>query len=1017
MSVEFYIGRPATGKTQTCVQRVRDTLSSQPLSEVWVIVPDRLQATALRQRLAQSGGVIGAHIGTFGDLYRNILERAGNYIPVASAPLLHTIIQEVVALLSESGELIYYAPLRTMPGFFLALRDSFAELKRSLVFPEQFVEFSQEGTRAQQELARVYLLYQTRLRELGWADSEGLSWLAVELLESHTTVAKSIRMLAVDGFDSFTGAQRRALQLLAGQVGELLITFPGERDSQRLAHRRFTDTMEKLIRDLSPHITTLAEGPFLPPDILHLENSLFEPGDGLVKNAESHFLLETRSPADEAREALRWIKAHVVRDGIALSDCAIFTPNPDVYNPFLRASAEEFGIPAYFSQVTVLAASLAIAALLNLLALPAQNFKTRMLFNALRSPYFEFGLDSGSIDVLEEISRKARIIEGQEQWLETWERLSPTQLQDQPDLDDERRLPGLPRGEQAQSLQRSLQICFDVLAMPTQSQSQTVWVSWLEDLLDRLGFYHQADNERDELACEVLRESLRAMVLSETVTGERLVNYASFLTSLQSTLNGAGLPEPRLKGQPALLIGRMVEARGVSFKAVVLLGFSEGIFPEVERTDPFLDEPLRQALGLEQRLNREQAGLFYQAVTRTDQYLLITRPYLSDDGENWEASPFWEDVQKRFDKTALKIVRPDDVPSLNDAASSQELLFWAVRHKKLPGRFSELEPRWEALRHARDILHARRAKEPAGAHEGVIPELSQKMTERYPLGSVWSTSRLEAYGNCPHQFYVKVALGLEPRTIPELGLDVSQLGTLLHKVLEEAYSTAANPNDVTSILATLPEIARKVFEDAPMEYGFRPSTLWEFEQAQLLSSLQQTIEALNDESVGWTPMAYEQKFGIGDIPPLEIDLGAEKMRLRGVIDRLDHNEDGDIRVVDYKTGSSHLESKDLKSGARLQLPLYAMAAQETLHRGHVVEGFYWKILAAEPGALKLSRFKTEDGQGVDAAIQVVTDHLSRILAGIRSAEFPPIPPKGGCPTYCPVVQWCWRYQPGWGGAK
>ena len=122
-------------------------------------------------------------------------------------------------------------------------------------------------------------------------------------------------------------------------------------------------------------------------------------------------------------------------------------------------------------------------------------------------------------------------------------------------------------------------------------------------------------------------------------------------------------------------------------------------------------------------------------------------------------------------------------------------------------------------------------------------------------------------------------------------------------------------------------------------------------------------------------------------------------------------------MVDYKSGSSHLEPKDLKSGARLQLPLYAMAAEHTLQLGNVAEGLYWMIQGAKPGALKLSRFETEHGYGVDEAIYVVVEHLRKILAGIRAAEFPPNPPKSGCSPYCPAMQWCWRYEPGWGGKR
>ena len=138
------------------------------------------------------------------------------------------------------------------------------------------------------------------------------------------------------------------------------------------------------------------------------------------------------------------------------------------------------------------------------------------------------------------------------------------------------------------------------------------------------------------------------------------------------------------------------------------------------------------------------------------------------------------------------------------------------------------------------------------------------------------------------------------------------------------------------------------------------------------------------------------------------------MKIRGVIDRVDKNMSGDLRVVDYKTGGSHLGANDLKKGQRLQLPIYAMAAQDALKLGKAVDGIYWKILAAEAGSLKLAKFKTEDGEGIEAANDVARKHLKRILNGIHLAAFPPKKPDGGCPSYCPAVQWCWRYKAaGW----
>ena len=184
-----------------------------------------------------------------------------------------------------------------------------------------------------------------------------------------------------------------------------------------------------------------------------------------------------------------------------------------------------------------------------------------------------------------------------------------------------------------------------------------------------------------------------------------------------------------------------------------------------------------------------------------------------------------------------------------------------------------------------------------------------------------------------------------------------------------------------------------------------------------METLRTTVEALDNASKGWTPAEFEKKFGIDGEPPLEVNLGDEIIRLRGIIDRVDRNEHGQLRVIDYKTGGRHLTPKDLQRGTRLQLPIYALAAQDALKLGIVEEGLYWKIKDAEAGSLKLSKFSSDDSEGVDAAIKVANEHLRRIVSGIRAGQFPPIPPKGGCPSYCPAISWCWRYEPGFGGGQ
>ena len=320
-----------------------------------------------------------------------------------------------------------------------------------------------------------------------------------------------------------------------------------------------------------------------------------------------------------------------------------------------------------------------------------------------------------------------------------------------------------------------------------------------------------------------------------------------------------------------------------------------------------------------------------------------------------------------------------------------------------------MSQRLDGLRHARQVLAARRAKTANSPYEGSGDAILAEINRRYTPTHVWSPSRLESYRTCPHQFFVGTALGLEPRLLPALGLDASQLGSILHKILEQVYREGFDAADGAAIDTAVGRVADQVFRTAPDDYGFRPSALWEIEKGQLKASVANTVRKLA-EDITWIPFGYELAFGLHGKPPLEIALQGETIRVRGVIDRVDINANGDLRVIDYKTGGSHLDAKDLKDGRRLQLPIYALAARDALKLGQPVEGLYWKILASEAGSLKLSRYKKDELQGFKAAVLEARGHLQAVMQGIRMADFSPRQPQGGCPTYCPAAQWCWRYE-------
>ena len=1032
MAARLVLAPAASGKTHACLERVRSTLQTTPLTEVWAVLPDRTQAVDFRRRLAEQGGALGAHVGTFGDLYAELLALADRPIPVAPEPVLHRLVRGAIDILAAQGKLQHYLPIQRRPGFVLALNDLIAELKRSRIEPPQFTAAVHGRGKRLEELAALYTEYQESLIRLGWADPEGLGWLAVEALKADPTLPTSWRLLITDGFDSFNPTQLETLSLLSRRVEEILLTLSGEPGMARTAHRRFARTLAQIEAALAPQIETLERAARLPPALAHLEASLFNPKPGHISAGRNITFIEAQTAALEARESLRWLKARIVRDRVEPEKCAVIARDLSPYRPYLREAAREFGMPLRFADSDPLARNPAMTAALGLLELTLQHWARRPLLAALGSPYFDlstFGLSASDARRLDEAARWGQVIEGLDQWEEALQRLAQQPARRE-EVDDEPRPPRPPTGAEAEGFWKKLSALARRVT-PPEKASLVDFVEWVEDLLSDetgLGLSGRVATQkdtvaRDQAALVVFREVLRALVLADSLAGQRKeLAYAEFYAELRGATEAATYigDDARTRRGGRIYAASLSAARGVPYRAVAVLGLSEGLFPAPLAEDPFLSDEERASLQearlpLEPRLRSDQQTLFYEAVTRATEYLLLTRPYLADDGERWEPSPYWTAALSLFDVQPRR-ARPDDVQPHANAASGIELLAGAVRARSLPRVFADLEPQWAGLQHAGNVLRARIARDPRGGFEGQLDALSRVLAGRYGPAYVWSASRLETYGACGYRFFVASALGLEPREAPAAGYDVAQLGVMLHAILERVYQAVADPTDVEAVVTMLPRVAQEVFDSAPVRYGFRPTPLWDAQRDELLEVLENTLHGLAEESKGFKPIRFEAQFGMEGSPPLELEIDSGTALFHGVIDRVDRDGEGGIRIIDYKTGASGLAARDLGEGRRLQLALYALAAERTLDLGRLVDAFYWGILKGEPSSLRLERFsfQADDGRefkGVPGAIRLVTEHVGTHVEGIRSGQFLPIPPRGGCPDYCPAKLFCWRYIP------
>ncbi len=1068
MGVKLFIAPAAAGKTEYALALARACAAGLAATPR-VIVASALQRQSWHNRLALSGGAIGVRVSTFDAVYAECLNAAGQVYITLDEPVQYRVLRAVV---DELG-LKYYAPLVSRPGFISAVQQLIAEWKAARIWPDVLANaFSQLGDEPRlRELAEIYAAYQQRLQDQGWADRAGLAWLAVEALEcGDSKVAHDWPLVIVDGFDDFTKVQLALLRALAERVGELVVTLTGCQDghARPLVHRRFCRTRKHLERELN---ATAAALPTLSsrsvPALAHLEKSLHRSGAARMDAAGVIDLIEAPDRMGEVRAALRWLKERILVDGMRPREVALLMRDVAPYRALILQTAQEFGLPVRLASGLPLASNPVIAALRDLLRLvlplsstdPQPSLPRRLVVEAWRSPYFDWsawpaenasepiGIAAGDAERLDVAARWARVIGGLGQWEEGLEFLSRRSRD--AGIDDEERDVShtVPVGQDVQELLGKLRRFVQRLTPPV-SGSMRDFALWLETLIGsdpelrnvrasrpseptslrlvarareaRAGDTVSALAASDVSALRALKNVLRGLVWAEEAMAQpEDVDWPRFLEELDGAMEATSYPAPLRPECEEILVADVVAARGVPFRAVAIMGLAEGEFPKVLSEDPFLRDHDRQQLSdrfdLAMELPTESAEheFFYEAVTRARDRLLCTRPRLAENGADWQPSPLWEELTGLFHVqpqrlTAQSVVEPDHVASWPELLQSlalhpqcQSLQEWARRQQP---------ERCEAFNRAAHVLRLRAGREEQSEFEGDLGTLADDLDRRYcAAGSPWSASRLETYRCCPFRFFVQYVLGLEPREEPQEGLDVRQLGSTYHRILELVYQSpeVQDKSDLDQLLAALPDVAAKVLDEAPAREGFRATAWWQQTRREMVENVHCSLQALHapDVALGFVPAGQEQSFD-GNVR-LSLQDGEQWLRLRGVIDRVERRPDGKVRIIDYKTaGPSGYDNRSVAEGKKMQLPLYALAARDVLQLGEAADGFYWHVRHAERSSFTLRRFQETEGK---SALQVVGEVAWEVVQEVRRGAFKPNPPDNGCPTYCPAAAFCWHF--------
>jgi putative RecB family exonuclease len=251
-----------------------------------------------------------------------------------------------------------------------------------------------------------------------------------------------------------------------------------------------------------------------------------------------------------------------------------------------------------------------------------------------------------------------------------------------------------------------------------------------------------------------------------------------------------------------------------------------------------------------------------------------------------------------------------------------------------------------------------------------------------PLPRSLSPSKVGSFKDCALAFRFTAI-----DRLPEPPSVATAKGTLVHIALERLHW--AHPRGDRSVDAALWELAgawEEFLDDA------------EFSQLDLADGAEAAFKA-DAELLVRRYFELEDPDSI-EVVGVELTLEAEVagLRLRGIIDRLDVTEDGDLVVVDYKTGRVPGEIQEQSRLAGVQF--YALLCEQVLgRRPSRVRLLYLR----DP--LSIEAVPTE--QSLRGLRQRTTAIWSAIEQACRTEDFRP-KPSALC-SWCSFKTWCPAY--------
>jgi ATP-dependent helicase/nuclease subunit B len=549
------------------------------------------------------------------------------------------------------------------------------------------------------------------------------------------------------------------------------------------------------------------------------------------------------------------------------------------------------------------------------------------------------------------------------------------------------------------------------------------WTEWLERF--------------DALAPRVLRRPARV----QRVLGELLPMGAIGPVTLEEARDVLADRLRSLDEQPpaerygCVFVGSPHQGRGRAFKVVFVPALAERLFPQKPREDPMLLDaemraPLQAGLAVQEDRAKTERLLLRLAAGAATERLWLSYPRLDVSGARPRVPSFYVlDVMR----AVTGRIPNHEVLQREAAAEGDATLDWPaprrpetaiddVEHDLATlGELLDVDERSSVRGHAHYMLGLNdalrrsvtrrwaKAQSRWRVQDGLIraadaikPMLASQRLAARP----YSVSALQKFATCPYQFALSAIYRLEPNQEPEplQRLDPLMKGAIFHEVqagfFRALHARGALPvtaGRVNAALAVLDDVVKSVAAKYEEELAPAIARVWRDEIGAIGRDLRVWVRKL-PEAEGWTPEYFEFSFGLADegrdersVPdPVLID---GRFKLRGSVDVIERRDvSGELRITDHKTGKNRTTARTIiGGGGTLQPVIYSLAIEKILDRPVIGGRLFYCTAAGGFTEHPVALSEANRRAGLEA--------LEIIDRAIELGFLPPAPAERAC-TWC-----------------